>query len=271
MQQQQSRAQLLPGERRAFLLGKLHSFTGLVPAGLFVVLHLFTNVQALRGQAAFDAALDRSVRLPMLFVFELVGLWVPLLFHGLYGLYRTLRCRPNLRAYPFSRHWAYVTQRLTGVLVLLFLGWHLWQLRLAVLRGQMNRSDYFVELCSRLAATGALGAPWIALAFLTAMAAIAFHWANGVHGFCFSWGVTRSRPASRRASAVCGLAGIALFVVGASTILYFATGWRVGSSDTFADVPVGTGCQELSDGQRAAIERTTRDAPAAASARPSRR
>jgi succinate dehydrogenase/fumarate reductase cytochrome b subunit (b558 family) len=266
LQHEQSRVELSPRERRAFLLAKLHSLTGLVPVGTFVVLHLYTNAQALGGQAAFDAAVGRSNRLPFPLAVEVLGLWLPLAYHALYGLHRVLGSRPQLGAYPFARNWAYFGQRLTGVVALLFVAWHLWQLRVQVLLGQMNRSDYFQELCSRLGGTGTLGVPWFALGFLGAMAAVAFHLANGVHGFCFSWGITGSLGSSRRASAVCGLGGVALFAVGASTILYFATGWRIGSSDLSVEGAPGVTCSELSDGQRAALERTRHGAAPFASA-----
>jgi succinate dehydrogenase/fumarate reductase cytochrome b subunit (b558 family) len=271
LQHEQSRVELSPRERRAFLLAKLHSLTGVLPVGTFVVLHLYTNAQALGGQAAFDAALVRSNRLPFPLGVEVLGLWLPLAYHALYGLHRVWRSRPRLGAYPFARNWAYFGQRLTGVVVLWFVAWHLWQFRLQVLLGRMNRSDYFQELCARLGGTGAFGVPWFALGFLGAMAAVAFHLANGAHGFCFSWGITGSLGSSRRASAFCGLGGIGLFAVGASTILYFATGWRIGSSDSAVQGASGVTCSELSDGQRAALERTRHGAVTLPSTGPGRK
>jgi succinate dehydrogenase/fumarate reductase cytochrome b subunit (b558 family) len=269
LQHDPSRVDPSPRERRAFLLAKLHSLTGVLPVGTFVVLHFYTNAQALSGQAAFDAAVGRGSRLPFWLGIELFGLWLPLGFHAFYGIRRALRSRPNLLSYPFQRNWAYLGQRLSGALVLVFVAWHLWQFRLQVLLGQMNRSDYFQELCASLGTIGVLGVPWRALAFLGATAVVAFHLANGVHGFCFSWGITGSLASSRRSSAVCGLGGIALFAVGAGTVLYFATGWRIGSSD--GEGPPSVTCAELSDGQRAALERTTRRAPAAPSVAPASR
>jgi succinate dehydrogenase/fumarate reductase cytochrome b subunit (b558 family) len=165
LQHEPSRVELSPRERRAFLWAKLHSLTGIVPIGAFVVLHLYTNAQALRGQAAFDAAVARSGRLPFLLGAEAFGLWLPLAYHALYGLRRVWRSRPQLGAYPFARNWAYLGQRVTGVAALLFVAWHLSELRVPVLLGQTNRSDHFQELCARLGSTGALGVPWFSLAF----------------------------------------------------------------------------------------------------------
>jgi hypothetical protein len=66
-----------------------------------------------------------------------------------------------------------------------------------------------------------------AVIYLVGIAAAVFHLTNGLYGFCFSWGITLSRRATRLASAAFGLFGLALFVLGANTVIYFATGSRL--------------------------------------------
>lgn len=227
---------------------RVHSLTGVIPAGAFVVLHLATNAQALRGPLAFDTAVNRAARLPLLSVFELLGLWLPLLFHGSYGLYRLRRGRPNLAAYPLPCNWAYVTQRVTGMFLLIFLTLHLGQFRLEVLWGNLNRSDYFQQLCARLGGTGVLGVPWLAVFFLLGIAAVAFHLSNGLRGFCFSWGI------ARRLGNWVSVLGVLLFILGAATVLYFATGWGLGSSDPVNEVGrPGAVCADSADLQGSAF------------------
>ncbi|MFC1641851.1 succinate dehydrogenase [Myxococcota bacterium] len=223
---------------------QLHSLTGLVPASAFVVLHLATGAQSLRGQQAFDTAVARTSELPFWPAAELLGLFVPLAYHIGFGACRVVRSRPNFLAYPWSRNWAYLGQRLSGAALLVFLCLHLWQFRLQVALGQMNRSDYFSELCARLASTGTGGAPWVAIGFLVALAAVSFHLGNGLQGLVGSWGIARSLRANRWLSVAFGLVGVALFVVGASTVLYFATGTRIGVSSDASRVRQGTSCPE---------------------------
>ena len=56
--------------------------------------------------------------------------------------------------------------------------------------------------------------------------AVVFHFANGLWGVLFSWGVTVTRAAQRRSAYACAALGVALFLLGANTVLYFATGTR---------------------------------------------
>lgn len=228
LHQEQSSSHPLRSFHPALCLGKLHSLTGLVPAGVFTMLHLRTNAEALSGPLAFEAAVTRLSGIPCFAVFEAVGLWFPLGFHAFYGLYRLQQARPCLRAYPSARHWAYVAQRLSGLLLLIFVLLHLYQFRLKVLLGTMSRTDYFQELSCQLSSTDGLGIPRLAIGFLLANASVSFHCPNGCHTFFAAWGITTSRRASRRMALVCGALGLAWLGLGSSVILHFATGWRLG-------------------------------------------
>jgi succinate dehydrogenase/fumarate reductase cytochrome b subunit len=70
------------------------------------------------------------------------------------------------------------------------------------------------------------GVPWTAILYLTGIAVTVFHFANGLSGFCLSWGITVTRAAQRRAAMLCWALGVALFLLGANTVLFFATGSR---------------------------------------------
>jgi succinate dehydrogenase / fumarate reductase cytochrome b subunit len=71
------------------------------------------------------------------------------------------------------------------------------------------------------------GVPLIAVGYLAGIAAICYHLANGLVNFCFSWGITTSKRASRRVAGLAGLLAIVLFAMGANLVLYFATGSRL--------------------------------------------
>jgi succinate dehydrogenase/fumarate reductase cytochrome b subunit (b558 family) len=212
-------------ERRAFVLRKLFSLTGVIPIGVFLITHLWTYSRALSGRHAFEQSLRSSS--PYQLFLELSFVWLPLLFHTGYGLKITFEGRSNATSYPYSKNWMYVLQRVTGIVSLLFIGYHFWHLRLKLLLGQIAYEDVFPELCASLSSTGPGGIPYIALAYLAGVAAAAFHLASGLYGFCFSWGITATRRSARLVSAAFGLLGILLFVVGASTVIYFATGSRL--------------------------------------------
>ena len=215
---------LFSTERRPFLMRKLHSLSGVVPVGLFLMFHLWTNAKAIQGQQVFDDAVDDIHRMPYLLVLEVGVVLLPLLFHTLYGVKIAIEGRSNVGTYPYSKNWAYTLQRLTGVVALLFIGYHLWEFPVQVWLGRMTPDDFFPHLCKSMSSTNSMGIPLVAVAYLVGVAASAYHFANGLYGFCFSWGITVSRRATRLASAAFGVFGVALFILGANTVIYFATG-----------------------------------------------
>lgn len=212
-------------ERRAFVLRKLFSLSGVVPIGVFLVTHLWTQSKALAGRDAFERAVsDES---PYMTLLEVGLVWLPLLFHAIYGLKVSFEAKSNAGRYPYSANWMFVLQRVTGIVALLFIGYHFWHFRLRLLIGELAAEDVFPELCASLSSTGPGGVPFVALAYLLGVAASAFHLANGLYGFCFSWGITVSRRATRVCAAAFGVFGILLFALGANTVIYFATGARL--------------------------------------------
>ena len=52
-------------DRTYFMLKRLHSLTGVVPIGLFLLEHFFTNSRALQGAGAFDQAAADLARHPL--------------------------------------------------------------------------------------------------------------------------------------------------------------------------------------------------------------
>jgi succinate dehydrogenase/fumarate reductase cytochrome b subunit (b558 family) len=218
---------LFDKSRRPFLLRKLHSLTGVVPVGGFMVFHLWENATALQGRERFDEAVAGINRMPYLPVLEWGLILLPLLFHAGYGVYLALQMKPNVGSYTFSRNWMYTLQRVTGLVSFAFILFHLYGYWGQKLVGNMQADQFYPELSKNLSHTvgvGGVGIPAIALIYILGIAAAVFHFANGLWGFCFSWGITVSRRSQQAAATVFGLAGLALFFLGANTTIYFATG-----------------------------------------------
>src|SRR5215813_4977979 len=79
------------GQGHSFLLRKLHSLSGIVPIGAFLVEHLVSNFEALKGPAAYAAQVKFLNGLPFVRVLEWAFIFLPLLYHGLYGVYIAVR------------------------------------------------------------------------------------------------------------------------------------------------------------------------------------
>lgn len=210
----------------AFLLRRLHSLSGVVPVGIFLVEHLWTNAAALGGQEPFARAVARIQALPLLPVLEVFGIFLPLAFHAGYGVVLARRSSPNASRYAYPKNWLYVLQRVSGFVVLAFVLLHLWELRVQTWLFGMSTEAFYTTLSAHLSWTWS-GVPLIAIGYLVGVAASVFHLANGLVGFCMTWGITTSRPAQRRAGIVFGALGACLFVLGTATVLGLATGSRL--------------------------------------------
>jgi succinate dehydrogenase/fumarate reductase cytochrome b subunit (b558 family) len=212
----------LSGEHRAFWLKRLSSLFGVVPLGIFLFLHLWSNGKATEGARAYESASARTT--PAALALGAALVLVPLAFHAGYGIFRIARMQPNVGAYPFARNWSYTLERATGALMVAFLAYHLWEFPLQVALGKMQREDFFSTLCDRLSSTTRSGVPLVAAWYLGGLGATAYHVANGLAGFCFTWGIVTSRRAQRLTRTATAVLGIGLFLAGADTVLYFATG-----------------------------------------------
>jgi succinate dehydrogenase / fumarate reductase cytochrome b subunit len=205
----------------AFLLHRLHALSGLVPVGLFVILHLFTNFQLLVGD--FQHEVDFIHDLPALLWLE-VTLWLSIAFHAGLGLYYTFSGnRPNAVRYAWGDNWRYLLQRVSGVVALLFILLHV-----ATLRWQWALGDWFTPFVVRgpegeplAAASTALAlqhAWWVPVLYAVGVASVVYHWANGLWSAGITWGFTVSRAAQRRWGQVCAGIGLALAIFGGGAI-----------------------------------------------------
>jgi succinate dehydrogenase/fumarate reductase cytochrome b subunit (b558 family) len=210
--------------RRWFGLGRLHSATGVVPVGAFFVLHLWTNARAMQGRAAYDHLVRRLQATPGLALLEVLGILAPLAFHAGYGVLMALGVVPSPSPPRHAKSWSRSVQRLTGAATLGFVCFHLWSLRAQVALGRMRPPDFFSTLCDSLSSTTSLGIPLAASAYLFGLASTAYHFANGFETFCLRFELVTEERSAKVLSAACTLLGMTLFLAGARTVVYFATG-----------------------------------------------
>jgi succinate dehydrogenase/fumarate reductase cytochrome b subunit (b558 family) len=231
--------------RRYYLMRRIHALTGLVPVGLFLLEHLWTNSRAIQGRTCFDHAVDEIVHLPFLPVIEVLGIFAPLAFHALYGVKLAFEAKQNVGQYGYRHNWLFMLQRVTGIITFLFILLHLKDFRIAKLLGQMNNDQFFDQLSSQLGSMR-----WKALVYELGVTASVFHFANGVRTFLFSWGITVSRRSQAYAAwATAGL-GAALWFLGTNTVLFFATG---GGTFVPSTMVRGEGGRDLCEGSLAPL------------------
>ena len=217
-------------EDHSFLLRRLHSLSGILPLGAFLCYHLFETLSALSGPAAYDEMVSRVNALlprPFFYALELVTIILPLAYHALYGVWVAVTGRPNVGRYAYAGNWGYLTQRITGVIALLFLLVHVGTLRtwvtllghhLAPVAVQPDGLDLvtYRDVAAHLGNPASLGTQSIlagdhifALYVVGTLCTI-WHFCYGLKGFCWTWGIAVGTLAQRRVTVVAWLLFAAL-------------------------------------------------------------
>src|ERR1700757_1566636 len=122
-------APLRAGQGYSFFLRRLHSLSGIVPVGLFLIEHFVSNAFATRGPGAYAKQVELLSGFPFVVGLELFGIWLPILYHTLYGFYIWYRGDSNLGEYPWIGNWMYTAQRWTGALAFFYMVYHTYHLR----------------------------------------------------------------------------------------------------------------------------------------------
>ena len=187
--------------RHHFILKRLHTFTGVLPLGAFLTEHLWTNVHALQGPAAYNSEATFLESLPGLILIEILVIWLPLLYHAVYGVAVLRLSHPNVRRYNYLRNWLFTLQRFTGVIALIFIAWHFWEFRLQSYF--YGKSLLFAQVAQDL------HNPWMDAFYAIGVLSVVYHFANGLWSFGVDWGLL----VGRRAQAQFTWVSVALFVV----------------------------------------------------------
>lgn len=194
-----------------FWLRRLHSLSGLFPIGAFLLEHMFSNSFILKGPEAYNNQIAFLMNLPFVVFLEVAFIYLPILYHSLYGFYIWFTGRPNLGAYPYPANWLYSAQRWTGLLSFIYIAYHAYHTRVVyALYGTEVSYARMEELMS---------IPWMFWFYLVGMAAVTFHFANGLWGFFITWGMTVGPKARNVSGVACAGLGIALFAVGVQILL----------------------------------------------------
>ncbi|TXC90146.1 succinate dehydrogenase [Metabacillus litoralis] len=197
---------------REFMNRRLHSLLGVIPVGIFLIQHLVINHFATRGAEAFNEAAHFMEMLPFRYVLEIVIIFLPLLYHAIYGVYIAFTAKNNVSNYGYLRNWLFMLQRVSGVVTFIFIAWHVWETRIAAALGAEVNYDMMASI---------LSSPFMLAFYLIGVISTIFHFANGLWSFAVSWGITVT-PRSQVISTYVTLAiFIALSYVGVRAIFAF--------------------------------------------------
>jgi succinate dehydrogenase / fumarate reductase cytochrome b subunit len=198
---------LRPDTGHSFLWRKLHSLSGLIPIGAFLIEHILSNIEALGGPAAYGHQVRLLNSLPQVRVLEWAFIFIPLAFHALYGLWIALRGRATVNVYPWAGNWGYLTQRITGIIAFAYIIQHVWRQRFSGVMLPEHPGAAFAKVQHELAN------PWMLTLYIVAMIATCWHFSYGIWLFAAKWGITPGdRAIFGTALCILGLASIYAFV-----------------------------------------------------------
>jgi succinate dehydrogenase / fumarate reductase cytochrome b subunit len=175
----------------SYYFRKIHSLLGVIPVGFFLIEHLLTNYAAVKGHASFVHSIEFLNSLPLVLFLEIFGIWLPLLYHGVYGLYVAYQARNNVSNYGYFRNQMFFLQRVTGVMTFLFVAWHFFETRLQVAIGNVSHEELGMTMHN--IATN----PVMFTIYVIGIVAAVFHFSNGMWSFLVSWGITVGPRAQR--------------------------------------------------------------------------
>ena len=198
-----------------FLLRKLHSFTGILPVGVFLAEHFWSNSAALVAAAKYDEVSRDLQTIPYRPLVEWAAIFLPMLFHGGYGVYIWLRGRANISSYPWVGNWLYTFQRYTGLVAFAYIGWHLYTERWLT-HGRSTYTNVAADMQNPL---------YLAF-FVVGIVASSFHLGVGIWNFLCKWGLAATAEAQKVASRLGVLIGVGFSVVGILIILSFRFDWH---------------------------------------------
>jgi len=202
-------------EGNSFIFRKLHSLLGVIPIGAFLLEHLLSNFEALKGPAAYGAQVKFLNSLPLVRVLEWVFIFLPILYHGIYGVYIWLRGKSNIVYYPWAGNWMYTAQRYTGLVAVLYIGQHVIRQRFMGINLPEHPMAAFAKVQHELAN------PWMVAVYVIAMIAICWHFSYGIWLFAAKWGITPGATARKRFGYACAELGVVLAVMGLASIWAF--------------------------------------------------
>ncbi len=208
-------ARRAPRERggRLARVRKLHSLTGVLPLGMFLVFHAWQQAPVRGGRDLVLARLHETGH----GILEALAVLLPLLFHAGSGVWLARNVGghgPARQASPYPSAAFRRFQALTGIVVALFLAFHVG----GTFRPWLEGGRAFAAYGAMLDQTGTLPG---AAAYVVGLSATCVHFGQGLSVFVLRWW-PRCSPRLARGLGV--LVGLGLWLTFLDELAVYATG-----------------------------------------------
>lgn len=186
---------------------RIASFVGIAPLGVWTLLHLWDNLSAFQGAAAWEGQVTSHAH-PLAHWLTSFFVLAPLFLHAAWGFTRLRHMRVNAPRYGFLANWKYLAQRLSAAGLLLFICAHVW---LAMLHPRLveGHAETFADIAAHMHHH-----PPTIIVYLLGTLGVAYHLANGISTFAMGWGLVSSKKGVRRADMLGYVLFFAMWIVG---------------------------------------------------------
>lgn len=203
-----------------FYLRRLHSLSGILPIGLFLVFHLFANSTAIVSEENYNALINFLRTLPFVEYIEWAVLYIPIIFHAAYGILIYTTAKPNHWQYSHLENWRYILQRVTGLIAMVYIYYHIMQFKTVEdldynYVANTLSSTQVIPLLPEIPFINPFSIYWF---YVIGLFSINYHFANGIWGFCITWGITVGKQAQRVVAWLSVLVFIVLMILSMTTI-----------------------------------------------------
>jgi succinate dehydrogenase / fumarate reductase cytochrome b subunit len=227
----------LLGGRNHFLLRRLHSLTGIIFGG-YLVVHLIVNATIAQLGDTYQVQVNKIHELPFVWALEWGLIYLPILYHTVYGIWITVTGQPNVDRYPYHRNWFYTFQRVSAIIIVLFMIFHVFSLKV----GAFGTTLSFVPEQASQTVHRHMTASWVLPWVVDPLGVLAscYHLANGFWTAAITWGLTISEGAQRRFGYVCAGLFVLTFICGITAVIASTNPKLANPSQPDVKVKVGT-------------------------------
>lgn len=212
---------LRAAQGHSFFWRRLHSLSGIVPVGAFLVEHFISNSFATNGPWAYADQVKFLSGLPFVTFLEVFGIYIPLLYHALYGFYIWFRGGSNVSEYPWAGNFMYAAQRWTGGITFVFIVWHTYTMRFSGVHLLTNNQAAFHKVQMELQS------PWAGAFYTIGIIAASWHFTYGLYLFAAKWGITVSAISRKVFGYICIAFALLFIGVGMATLsAFFRPEWK---------------------------------------------
>jgi succinate dehydrogenase / fumarate reductase cytochrome b subunit len=160
----------------------------------------------------YQEQVNKIHNLPWLPLIEWAFIYIPILYHTVYGTWIFLTGQPNNASYPYGKNWFYLFQRLSAVYIIFFLLFHVLSLKYGVFGDKLAfdplKATRTIVMHMHYNPVLAWGV------YPLGVLASAYHTANGFWTAGITWGLTISSGAQKRWGGVCVGLFMLLFAAG---------------------------------------------------------